>query len=609
MTWLVFALMTVVSWGVYGIFLHTGQTTMGGGELARYRAFLFVGLAYFLTAVLAPLALLMLKGGAWSGYTVKGMGWSLLAGIVGAVGAFGVLLAFGAGGKPGVVMSIVFAGAPVINAGLALLLHPPAGGWSSIKPQFYLGILLAALGGCLVTLYKPAAGPAKDCHRPNDRPPRVPQHSLTTAMPPPFPKRLAIVQWQTDQLRALVSAILPANPFYSAKFDEAAIPRKISTPYQLTQDMPFTTKRELVEDQIANPPYGTNLTYPLERYARCHQTSGTQGTPLRWLDTTESWEWILRNWEYVHRTAGVTAADRVFFAFSFGPFLGFWSAFEAAIKIGCLCLPGGGYGSSARLRALLDHQATVLCCTPTYALRLAEVAAEEGISLAEQPVRRIITAGEPGGSIPATRARIEELWPGAQVYDHHGMTEVGAVTFECPARPGVLHVMENAYLPEVIDPTTGQAVDPGDTGELVLTPLGRLGSPVLRYRTGDLVKIAEDDVCQCGRSDLALEGGILGRVDDMVVVRGVKVFPSAIEEIIRTTGGVAEYQVVISKEHSMTELKLTIEPTRDCPDSTALARKLEKHFEESLLMRLPVSVASPGALPRFEMKAKRWIKS
>ena len=163
MTWLVFALLTVFSWGVYGIFLHTGQTNMGGGDptAARYKAFLFVGLAYFLTAVLAPLLLLMMKGAAWSGYTAKGMLWSLIAGIVGAIGAFGVLLAFGAGGKPGVVMSIIFAGAPIVNAVVALILHPPAGGWAKVPAPFFVGILLAALGGFLVTYFKPAATAAK----------------------------------------------------------------------------------------------------------------------------------------------------------------------------------------------------------------------------------------------------------------------------------------------------------------------------------------------------------------------------------------------------------------------------------------------------------------
>lgn len=153
-TWLAFALLTVFSWGVYGVFLHTGQVNMADPVNGRYKAFLFVGIAYFLTAVLAPLAVLLLKGASWT-YPAKGMWWSLIAGIVGAIGAFGVLLAFGAKGTPAVVMSIVFAGAPVVNATYSLLTHPPAGGYGSIKPQFFLGILLAALGGCLVTLYKP----------------------------------------------------------------------------------------------------------------------------------------------------------------------------------------------------------------------------------------------------------------------------------------------------------------------------------------------------------------------------------------------------------------------------------------------------------------------
>jgi hypothetical protein len=152
--WLAFSLLTVVSWGVYGIFLHKGQTLMLDPVNGRYKAFLFVGIAYFLTAVLAPLAVLMAKKASWN-YPSGGMTWSLIAGIVGAIGAFGVLLAFGAKGTPAVVMSIVFAGAPVINAFYSLYLHPPTGGFSAIKPQFFVGILLAALGGCLVTLYKP----------------------------------------------------------------------------------------------------------------------------------------------------------------------------------------------------------------------------------------------------------------------------------------------------------------------------------------------------------------------------------------------------------------------------------------------------------------------
>lgn len=156
--WLAFALLTVLSWGVYGVFLHTGTLGMADPENGRIKAFLLVGLAYFLTAVLAPMAILAAKGApvAFWTYPGKGLWWSLIAGIVGAIGALGVLLAFGAKGTPAVVMSIVFAGAPIVNALYSLILHPPAGGWGSIKPQFYLGILFAALGGCLVTFYKPA---------------------------------------------------------------------------------------------------------------------------------------------------------------------------------------------------------------------------------------------------------------------------------------------------------------------------------------------------------------------------------------------------------------------------------------------------------------------
>ncbi len=160
--WLVFALMTVSMWGLYGLFLHSGQIGMADAVNGRYKAFLFVGLAYFLTAVLAPLLILVVRGASWT-FPVKGITWSLIAGLVGAGGAFCVLLAFGAKGTPASVMTIVFAGAPIVNAVLALTLHPPQGGVSAIRPQFFVGIVLAVVGAALVTLYKPkpVAQPAK----------------------------------------------------------------------------------------------------------------------------------------------------------------------------------------------------------------------------------------------------------------------------------------------------------------------------------------------------------------------------------------------------------------------------------------------------------------
>ena len=423
-----------------------------------------------------------------------------------------------------------------------------------------------------------------------------------------FPKRQVIAQRQIEALQNLLRTILPANAFYASKFEAAGAPSKVSLLGHFYDRFPFTTKAELVADQAANPPYGTNLTYPLERYTRCHQTSGTSGTPLRWLDTPESWDWMAANWQTILRAAKLTNTDTVFFAFSFGPFIGFWLAFEAAVRLGCRSIPGGGMSSAARLRAILDHRASVLCCTPTYALHLAEVAAAERIDLSASPVKTIIVAGEPGGSIPSTRTRLESLWPGARVFDHHGMTEVGPVTYECPVRPRVLHVIESSYIAEIIDPATGAHVGAGENGELVLTTLGRAGSPLLRYRTGDLVRAALYPVCECGRSELALEGGILGRTDDMVCVRGVNIYPGAVEEILRMHGGTAEYQVQVNTAAALTEIALSVEPMPEVSDPDAFASQIERALQTAFNLRIPVKALPPGSLPRHEMKARRWVR-
>lgn len=428
-------------------------------------------------------------------------------------------------------------------------------------------------------------------------------------MTDPFPNRAEIGRRQLARLRELVAALLDSNPFYAPRLRRDGLVEPPASVEEFIAKCAFTEKRECVADQQAHPPYGTNLTFPLERYTRFHQTSGSTGRPMRWLDTNESWSWMLDNWSEVYRAAGVTARDRIYFAFSFGPFLGFWTAFESALRIGCLCLPGGGLSSVARLGQLIDQQATVLCCTPTYALHLAEVAKREGIDLSRAAIRTIIVAGEPGGSLPAVRQRMSEAWHGARVFDHHGMTEVGPVTYECPAQPGRLHVVESSYMAEIVEPQSGQPVPRGETGELILTTLGRTGSPLLRYRTGDLVKSAITEPCSCGRSELALDGGILGRCDDMVVVRGVNIYPSAIEQIIRDHGGVSEYRVRVIEEKTMTELEITVEPNTDQPDPAAFAQSLARAFENSLALRVPVHLAAPDSLPRFELKARRWQRS
>lgn len=421
-------------------------------------------------------------------------------------------------------------------------------------------------------------------------------------------RRLAVEAEQLSKLNTLVAALRTGNRFYAGKLRNARLESGVSSLKEFAQRMPFTRREEIVADQQNHPPYGTNLTFSLECYRRFSQTSGTSGRPMYWLDTVESWDWMLDNWLRVYNAAGVTSQDPIFFTFSFGPFLGFWTAFECAARLGCLCIPGGGMSNVSRLHTILDNRVTVLCCAPTYAIRLAEVAEEEKIDLVDAKVKTLILSGEPGGSIPGTRSRIETLWHGARVLDHHGMTEIGPVSYGCPKRPGVLHVIESAFIAEVVDPETGRAVDPGTSGELVLTNLGRTGSPLLRYRTGDVVQAATESPCECGSSDTAFEGGILGRTDDRLVVRGVNVYPSAIEQVVRESGPVAEYRVEVHTGRALPEIKIQVEPAADCPNDAVLAERLESAMQRAFNLRVSVSTVPSGNLPRFEMKARRWAR-
>ncbi|CAM2070299.1 AMP-binding protein [Sulfidibacter corallicola] len=417
--------------------------------------------------------------------------------------------------------------------------------------------------------------------------------------------RAALEAGQIEALRHLLTEVSRSNDFYAPRLAGSGLDPRTVTLDDFRARFPLTTKAELVADQKAHPPYGTNLTYPLSRYTRFCQTSGTTGTPMRWLDTSESWSWMLGNWRRVYEAAGVKTGDRLFFAFGFGPFLGFWTAFEAGLSLGCMCLPGGALSTQGRLRVMLDNQVTGLCCTPTYALRLGEVARREGLALDRLPLECIIVAGEPGGAIPATRKKISELWGGARVVDHYGMTEVGPAGYESPGTPGLMHLIESSYLVEVLDPDTAAPVALGQRGELVLTTLGRTGSPLIRYRTGDLVKPVTPGP-DWGTVEIGLENGILGRADDMVVVRGVNIFPSAVEAVIREFTQVAEYRVWVESHEAMTELTLEIEPVEDAPDPEALKSRLAEALKSAFSLRVPVRLVDPGTLPRFELKAKRW---
>jgi phenylacetate-CoA ligase len=400
---------------------------------------------------------------------------------------------------------------------------------------------------------------------------------------------------QLDQLRALIAEVSERNPFQRERLGGV----DAGSLSDLDRIRPID-KARLVADQQAHPPFGSNLTYPLERYAHLHQTSGTSGATLRVLDTEHDWDWWGRCMQTVFAAAGLGSSDLVALAYSFGPYIQFWASFQGAGAVGANCVALGGMDSVQRLETIRDYGATALMCTPSYAIRLAEVAAQHDLGDALDSVQRIICTGEPGASLTAVRAQIEALWQ-ALCFDHTGLSEVGAFGYPCGAAGGV-HVNEQEFIAEVLRPGAEQPVAANEVGELVLTALGRTGFPAIRYRTGDLVEVC-GDTCPAGHAGRWLPGGILGRADDMVVIRGMHVFPSAIEQVLRESGGVGEFRITFYTEASaMDEVKVEVElaEPRRC-------REIQARLGQRLGLRIRIVPLKPGILPRQGAKARRVV--
>lgn len=405
--------------------------------------------------------------------------------------------------------------------------------------------------------------------------------------------RPALRKLQLEKLNHLLAEVLAHNEFYQRKL--AGVPHGLTSLEQLPA-LPLTLKNEL-QPAAGDEPFAANCTFPIDRYVRCHQTSGTRGRPLVVLDTAQDWQWWVECWQYVLDAAEVTPSDRVLLAFSFGPFIGFWSAFDALVARGALAVPGGGLGSVARVEAIRRLAATAVFCTPTYALRLAEVAAEHGINLAQLSVEKLVVAGEPGGSVPAIRERIEAAW-GARVVDHSGASEIGPWGFADADGRG-LHVNEAEFIPEFISVETGHPAGEGELAHLILTSLGRIGAPVIRYRTGDLVRPTWP---KSGPSRFVLlQGGVLGRSDDMMIIRGVNIYPSAIEQILHSFPEVVEYRMTAHRNGELDELVIEVEDRLQQPARIAEELRLQ------LGLKIEVRCVPPMTLPRFDGKGRRFV--
>ena len=410
---------------------------------------------------------------------------------------------------------------------------------------------------------------------------------------------------QARRLREQVAHAYARSPFYRRKLKAAAVTPAVIRTLEDIRRLPFTTKDELKENQASKPPWGDLLAVPVADVLRIHMTSATTGRPLAFLDTADDWRGFYHSYARALHAFGVRTHDMVMAAFSYGPWIGFWSGFYAAQDLGCLVFPAGGLSTEQRIDALMTWPITVLGCTPSYALFLAETAAKKGIDLAKQTTIRITWhTGEPGASIPATKAKIEAAF-GAKAYDLPGLTEIAAWGFECDARAGLTHVQEDYCYPEVLDDNDAP-VPPGGRGELVFTSLYRKAMPLLRYRTRDLVQLA-DRRCPCGRTLVAFEGGVLARLDDMKKVRGIIVYPRRIEELVRPHKGVDEFQIVFRRVEGLDDILVRVDPSPSLSttERDGLRGAVAHDLQLGLGIRATVEMTEPGALPRWDHKARR----
>ncbi len=418
-----------------------------------------------------------------------------------------------------------------------------------------------------------------------------------------FPDRRSLEAHQLQRLNLLLAQVRPKNSFYEKKF--AGFPRQLNSLDQW-RDFPLTTKGELSSG--ADPTgLAPHHTFPIRDYLRFHRTSGSTGRPLVILDRAEDWAWWMRTWQFVLDAATIETGTTVLMAFSFGPFIGFWSAAEACLARGCRVVPGGGMSTAARLDLIQSAGCSVLFSTPSYTLHLAEEASKRGITASKIGIKKIFVAGEPGGSIPSIRQRIENTYE-ATVFDHVGATEVGPWGMGTPDGKAI-HVIEHEFIAEFIpckwnqparSDSTKKTTEPSIIPmELVLTSLGREGVPALRYRTGDIVRPNSDH--NDANGFVRLEGGVIGRTDQMLTIRAVNVFPTSIEAILHSIAEVTEFRMIASREGTMDQLTIEVEDELHEPD------RIADLLDRSLGLRVEVVDVLPGSLPRSTDKAKRFI--
>jgi len=400
------------------------------------------------------------------------------------------------------------------------------------------------------------------------------------------------------------------SPFYRELYKKAGIEPGDIRGFDDIRKVPKVDKAMLRDIQKREPfPYGTILSVPIEQVTEYRQTSGTTGQPVYHPETWQDWDWSAESWAYILYSHGFRNTDRVFLPFGYSINIAFWAGHYAAEKIGCEVVPGGVLNTEARILKIKELRATALMATPTYVLGMADTAKTKlGIDPAKDlDIRRITVAGEPGGSIPSTRKRMEEAW-GAKVYDHAGATEIGHWGYECEAQCG-LHINEALHLVEIEDIDTGEPITgPGKKGSMVITSFDRLAHPCVRFDSKDIIEWSPVEKCECGRTFRLVPGGVTGRADDITKVKGVLLAPAAIEEVVRAIPQLGdEYEVEVTKTGDIDNITLKAELLPEYErELTPIKDELNRQLRDKTGLRFDLFFTSPGSLPRYETKAKRF---
>lgn len=412
---------------------------------------------------------------------------------------------------------------------------------------------------------------------------------------------------QLFKLKRIVTWAYDHAPFYREKFDRAGVkPADIQTLADL-QKLPLTEKAEWLEaqgDKLSE--FGTFLAMDESEIVRYHQTSGTTGSPIRLAFGHRDWNFWMECWGHGLTAAGLTNQDRIFVSFPYNLFVGWWGGQDTARLLGCRVYSGGGMTTEQRLHVIRDHEVTALMGSPSYLLRLAQMARSEmDWDTNGSSVTKLICGAEPGGSIPATRKRLEEAW-GAEVFDHLGASEVGPWGYECAAHPGGVHICEGFFLMEFVNPETGEPAEPGQLVKLIITTLEKYTQPVIRFDVKDLVRVSPEP-CPCGRTFRWVEGGLLGRADDMIKIRGVLFSPRVVEDVVRTFEPTAEYRVYLDRKEALDEVTLRIESGAGGETRDRLVHDLQQALKLKTNLRFVIELCEPETFPREEIKTRRVI--